>query len=127
MVWVAPVPLFLRWHDGVEPFGYLKLRQGIGRGIVIGLGLTALNLLGMCARFGVPHPSLERAPLQLIQAFEPGRAAVVTERRVLRQIMRQRARADSHQMRRLPLERCTSERPPDRLALDPLDVVPQPQ
>src|SRR4051794_8221148 len=60
IVWVAPVLLFLRWIDGVEPLGYLKLRPSIGRGVVIGLVLTALNLLGTCARFGLPHPSLER-------------------------------------------------------------------
>jgi len=60
VVWVAPVLLFLRWIDGVEPLGYLKLRQNIGRGFVIGLVLTSLNLLGMCARVGLPHLSLER-------------------------------------------------------------------
>jgi hypothetical protein len=60
IVWVAPVLLFLRWIDGVEPLEYLKLRPNIVRGVVIGLVLTALNLLGTCARFGLPHPSLER-------------------------------------------------------------------
>jgi membrane protease YdiL (CAAX protease family) len=59
-VWVAPVLLFLRWIDGVDPLGYLKLHPRIGKGVVIGLVLTALNLLGMCARFGLPHFSLER-------------------------------------------------------------------
>ncbi len=59
-VWVAPVLLYLRWIDGVNPIEYLKLRPKIGRGVVIGLVLTALNLLGMCLRFGLPHPTLER-------------------------------------------------------------------
>jgi len=60
IVWVAPVLVFLRWIDGVEPAGYLKLRTRIGWGVAIGLGLTAVNLLGTFIRFGPPHPSLER-------------------------------------------------------------------
>ena len=59
-VWVAPVLLYLRWIDGVNPIEYLKLRPKIRRGIAIGLVLTALNLLGMCLRFGLPYPTLER-------------------------------------------------------------------
>jgi membrane protease YdiL (CAAX protease family) len=60
IVWIAPVLVFLRWVDGVEPAGYLKLRTRIGRGVAIGLALTALNLLGTFVRFGPPHLSLER-------------------------------------------------------------------
>ena len=58
LVWVAPVWLYLRLVDGVEPLAYLKLDGNIRRGIIIALLLTALNLLGSIARFGWPHPSM---------------------------------------------------------------------
>ena len=60
LVWVAPVLLYLRYVDRVEPLGYLKLKHNVRRGIVVAIVLTALNLLGSILRFGPPHPSLER-------------------------------------------------------------------
>jgi membrane protease YdiL (CAAX protease family) len=60
LVWVVPVWLYLRYVDGVEPLGYLKLKHHIRRGLVVGLVLTAVNLVGMIARFGLPHPTADR-------------------------------------------------------------------
>jgi|SRR5262245_22555221 len=60
MVWVAPVLLYLRYVDHVEPFAYLKMRQRIPRGVSIALVLTAFNLAGSILRFGLPHPAMER-------------------------------------------------------------------
>ena len=59
-VWVAPVFLYLRYVDRVDPFAFLKLKGQIGRGVMVALGLTALNLTGMTLRFGAPHPSMVR-------------------------------------------------------------------
>jgi len=59
LVWVAPVILYLRQVDGVEPIEYLKLRHHVRRGVVVALALTALNFLGTVVRFGPPHPSLQ--------------------------------------------------------------------
>jgi uncharacterized protein len=59
-VWVVPVWLYLRYVDRVEPAEFLKLKQHVGRGLVYALVLTAVNLAGMVARFGVPHPTLAR-------------------------------------------------------------------
>src|SRR3954454_14416418 len=50
IVWVLPVWVYLRFVDGVEPFEYLKLRQHVGRGLVIAIVLTTLNLLGSMLR-----------------------------------------------------------------------------
>jgi membrane protease YdiL (CAAX protease family) len=44
----------------VEPLGYLRLTRNVGRGVAVGLAVTALNALGTMARFGVPHPTMER-------------------------------------------------------------------
>ncbi|HZM96562.1 MAG TPA: CPBP family intramembrane glutamic endopeptidase [Vicinamibacterales bacterium] len=55
-LWVAPVVLYLRQVDGIEPLEYLKLRHHVGRGIAVALVVTALNLAGSVARFGPPHP-----------------------------------------------------------------------
>ena len=60
LVWVAPVLIYLRYVDGVDPFDYLKLTRRVGRGFVIALVLTIVNLLASIARYGVPHPTLER-------------------------------------------------------------------
>ena len=60
LVWVAPVLIHLRYVDGVDPFDYLKLTRRVGRGFVIALVLTIVNLLASIARYGVPHPTLER-------------------------------------------------------------------
>lgn len=60
LIWVAPVLLYLRYVDGVDPFDYLKLKRRVGRGFVIALVLTIVNLLASIARYGVPHPTLER-------------------------------------------------------------------
>jgi len=55
LIWVLPVLLYLRYVDGVEPFGYLQLRRHAGRGVAVAAAVTALNLLGSIARFGPPH------------------------------------------------------------------------
>ena len=60
LIWVAPVLVYLRRVDRVEPLDYLRLRGNVGRGVTIGLVVTALNVLGTIARFGLPHPSLDR-------------------------------------------------------------------
>jgi membrane protease YdiL (CAAX protease family) len=59
-VWVAPVWLFLRFIDRVDPIEYLKLRGRVGRGLLYALALTAVNLAGMIAKYGVPHPTMAR-------------------------------------------------------------------
>src|SRR5262245_55756019 len=59
-VWVVPVWLYLRYVDRVEPVEYLKLRRRVGRGLLYAVGLTAVNLVGMIARFGMPHPDVTR-------------------------------------------------------------------
>ena len=56
LLWVAPVLLYLRYVDGVEPFGYLGLRRHVKRGMVVAAVLTAMNLIGSIVRFGPPHP-----------------------------------------------------------------------
>lgn len=60
LIWVAPVLLFLHYVDRVNPLVYLKLTKRVGRGLAVAAGLTAVNLLGSIARFGVPHLTLER-------------------------------------------------------------------
>jgi CAAX protease family protein len=60
VVWVVPVFVYLRYVDGIDPLDYLKLKGRVRRGVVIALALTALNLAGSMARFGLPHPSMER-------------------------------------------------------------------
>jgi CAAX protease family protein len=60
LLWVVPVWFYLRYVDRVEPLGYLKLKEHIGRGLVVAIVLTAVNLVGTIARFGLPHPTLER-------------------------------------------------------------------
>jgi len=60
LLWVVPVLAYLRYVDGVEPLNYLRLRSHVARGLGVALVLTAINLLGSLARFGVPHVSLER-------------------------------------------------------------------
>jgi membrane protease YdiL (CAAX protease family) len=59
-VWLAPVWLYLRYVERVDPFDYLRLKHGVGRGVLVGVALTVLNLAGTIARFGLPHPTLER-------------------------------------------------------------------
>jgi membrane protease YdiL (CAAX protease family) len=59
-VWIAPVWLYLRYVDRVDPIDYLKLKRRVGRGLVYALVLTAVNLVGMVARFGAPHPTMAR-------------------------------------------------------------------
>lgn len=59
-VWLAPVWFYLRYVDRVDPFEYLKLKNHIGRGLLMGIGLTILNAMGTVARFGLPHPTMER-------------------------------------------------------------------
>jgi membrane protease YdiL (CAAX protease family) len=56
LLWVAPVLLYLRYVDGVEPFGYLGLRRHARRGVAVAAVVTGLNLIGSIARFGPPHP-----------------------------------------------------------------------
>ena len=56
LLWVVPVLLYLRYVDGVEPFGYLGLRRHVRRGVAVAAVVTALNLIGTIARLGPPHP-----------------------------------------------------------------------
>jgi membrane protease YdiL (CAAX protease family) len=58
--WIAPVLLFLRYVDHVEPLEYLKLRTNVGRGLAVAAALTVINVAGTVLRFGLIHPSLER-------------------------------------------------------------------
>jgi len=58
--WIAPVWLYLRYVDRVDPLEYLRLKHHIGRGLLVGIALTALNVVGTIARFGLPHPTTER-------------------------------------------------------------------
>jgi CAAX protease family protein len=60
LFWIAPVLLYLRFVDGVDPFEYLKLRHHVRRGVVVALVLTAINVAGTFARFGPPHLSMGR-------------------------------------------------------------------
>jgi membrane protease YdiL (CAAX protease family) len=59
LLWVAPVVVYLRRVDRVDPIQYLMLSRDVGRGVTVALIVTALNLAGSFARFGVPHPSLQ--------------------------------------------------------------------
>lgn len=59
-VWVVPVWLYLRYVDRVDPIEYLKLRRHVRRGLLYALVLTMINVVGMIARFGVPHLAMER-------------------------------------------------------------------
>src|SRR5262249_41407399 len=59
VVWVAPVLLFLRYVDRVDPLDYLKLRRHVRRGVAVAIALTTVNFLGMLVRFGLPHPSMQ--------------------------------------------------------------------
>jgi membrane protease YdiL (CAAX protease family) len=60
LVWVLPVLLYLRYLDRVDPFAYLKLREHWLRGILIGLGVSALILLRYLVQYGWPrlHPGV---------------------------------------------------------------------
>ena len=60
IVWVVPVWLYLRYVDRVEPVEYLKLRGRVTGGLLYAVVLTAVNLVGMVARFGAPHPDVAR-------------------------------------------------------------------
>jgi membrane protease YdiL (CAAX protease family) len=60
LVWVVPVWCYLRFVDRVDPLQYLKMTGHVRRGLVVALVLTAVNLAGSIARFGPPHPSLDR-------------------------------------------------------------------
>jgi membrane protease YdiL (CAAX protease family) len=60
LFWIAPVLLYLRLVDGVDPFEYLKLRHHVRRGVIVALVLTAINVAGTLARFGPPHLSMDR-------------------------------------------------------------------
>lgn len=60
LIWVVPVWLYLRFVDGLDPVDYLKLRHHVRRGVLVAIALTALNLAGSLARFGMPHLSLQR-------------------------------------------------------------------
>jgi len=60
LVWVVPVCWYLRYVDGVEPLGYLKLTDHVRRGLWVAVVVTVLNLLGSIARFGTPQFSLDR-------------------------------------------------------------------
>jgi CAAX protease family protein len=57
LIWVVPVVLYLSLVDRVDPIAYLRLSTYRARGVAVALVVTALNLAGMVARFGVPHPT----------------------------------------------------------------------
>lgn len=59
-VWVVPVLLYLRRVDGVDPLDYLRLRNHAARGVAFAGALTALNVAGSAARFGLPHLTWSR-------------------------------------------------------------------
>ena len=59
LVWVVPVLLYLRFVVGVEPVDYLKLGPLGRRAVAVAAALTAIDLLGSVARFGLPHLSME--------------------------------------------------------------------
>ena len=58
--WIAPVWFYLRHVDRVDPLEYLKLKHHVGRGFLVGIAATALNVAGTVARFGLPLPTMER-------------------------------------------------------------------
>jgi membrane protease YdiL (CAAX protease family) len=60
LFWIAPVLAYLRYVDRVDPFEYLKLTRNVRRGVLVAIGLTAINVVGTYARFGPPHLSLHR-------------------------------------------------------------------
>lgn len=60
LYWIAPVLLYLRYVDGVNPFEYLRMTPPVRRGVILALVLTAINIIGTFARFGMPHLSLQR-------------------------------------------------------------------
>ena len=60
LFWIAPVFLYLRYLDHVNPLDYLKLTRHVRRGILVAIVLTAINVIGTYARFGAPHLSLHR-------------------------------------------------------------------
>jgi membrane protease YdiL (CAAX protease family) len=60
LYWIAPVLLYLRYVDGVDPFEYLRMTPPVRRGLMLALVLTAINVIGTFARFGMPHLSLQR-------------------------------------------------------------------
>ena len=55
LIWVLPVFLYLRYVDRVHPCVYLKLKHHWLRGILIGLGFSALIFLLSLAQHGLPH------------------------------------------------------------------------
>jgi membrane protease YdiL (CAAX protease family) len=60
LFWIAPVLIYLRYVDGVDPVAYLKLSDNVRRGVVVAIVLTAVNVIGTFARFGPPHLSMQR-------------------------------------------------------------------
>ena len=55
LVWVLPVFLYLRYVERVGAWSYLKLRKHWLRGVLVGLGFSALNFLLYFAQRGRPH------------------------------------------------------------------------
>jgi membrane protease YdiL (CAAX protease family) len=60
LYWIAPVLLYLRYVDRVNPFEYLRMTRHVRRGVIVALVLTVVNVVGTLARFGPPHLSLQR-------------------------------------------------------------------
>ena len=58
LIWVAPVVVYLRIVDKVDPRRYLGLTDHVRRGVIIAVVVTILNIAGSVWRFGIPHPSL---------------------------------------------------------------------
>jgi len=55
LLWIMPVYLYLKFVDRVDAACYLQLSSNWRRGLLIGLGLSALDLVGSILRFGQPH------------------------------------------------------------------------
>ena len=55
LVWVLPVFLYLRYIDRVPASTYLRLRRHWLRGVLVGLGFSALTFLLSLAQHGLPQ------------------------------------------------------------------------
>jgi uncharacterized protein len=55
LIWLLPVFVYLRYVEGVGPWNYLKLGKRWMLGVIVGLGLTALNFLLQLAVHGPPQ------------------------------------------------------------------------
>lgn len=58
LLWIAPILVLVRYHDGRNPWEYLGFVNHRQRGLLIGLLVSVLNFIGSWARFGTPDPAL---------------------------------------------------------------------